>query len=159
MAIRRLALLLPLLSACAAAELRIGLEDGILAAHNAVRAEAGVPPLRWDAGLATEAGEWARRLAGTGRLTHSGTATGENLWIGTAGAFSVEGIIGSWTAERAAFRRAQRWDDDFPHVGHYTQMVWRGTTAVGCAVARGGGNDVLVCRYQPPGNRVGERPF
>jgi hypothetical protein len=41
-------------------------------------------------------------------------------------------------------------------VGHYTQMVWRTTTAVGGARATGGGNDVLVCRYSPPGNVIGE---
>lgn len=44
-------------------------------------------------------------------------------------------------------------------VGHYTQMIWRGTTAIGCATASNGTWDVLVCRYAPPGNMMGERPF
>ncbi|MDY7012856.1 MAG: CAP domain-containing protein [Cyanobacteriota bacterium] len=41
-----------------------------------------------------------------------------------------------------------RWFD----VGHYTQIVWRKTTQVGCGISQAGGNDILVCRYSPPGN-------
>jgi len=41
-------------------------------------------------------------------------------------------------------------------VGHYTQMIWKNTTAVGCAVATGGGMDPLVCRYSPSGNFIGQ---
>ena len=36
----------------------------VLAAHNAERAKAGLPPLVWDPVLAGQAGGWARRLAG-----------------------------------------------------------------------------------------------
>ena len=33
--------------------------------------------------------------------------------------------------------------------GHYTQMVWRNTHEVGCAVAQGGGRQVVVSRVRP----------
>ena len=42
---------------------------------------------------------------------------------------------------------------------HYTQMVWNGTTEVGCATDSGGGVDYLVCRYTPPGNIIGQTPY
>jgi hypothetical protein len=42
-------------------------------------------------------------------------------------------------------------------VGHYTQLIWPTTREVGCAVAKGQGNDVLVCRYAPAGNVLGEK--
>ncbi len=44
-------------------------------------------------------------------------------------------------------------------VGHFTQMIWRNTTKVGCAIASSHSDDILVCRYSPPGNREGETPF
>jgi hypothetical protein len=44
-------------------------------------------------------------------------------------------------------------------VGHYTQLVWRATTQVGCASASSEREDILVCRYAEAGNYRGERPF
>ena len=43
--------------------------------------------------------------------------------------------------------------------GYYTQIVWGDAREVGCAVARGGGREVWVCEYDPPGNWVGKRPY
>ena len=37
-------------------------------------------------------------------------------------------------------------------VGHFTQVVWKNSTKLGCAVA--GGN--VCCRYTPPGNYLGQ---
>lgn len=45
------------------------------------------------------------------------------------------------------------WSD----VGHYTQIIWPGTTHVGCGISSNRGNDFLVCRYSPPGNVMGQR--
>jgi hypothetical protein len=38
-------------------------------------------------------------------------------------------------------------------------MVWRTTKAIGCAMATTRDYDVLVCRYSPAGNLVGEAPY
>ncbi|CAJ0588254.1 unnamed protein product [Cylicocyclus nassatus] len=37
-------------------------------------------------------------------------------------------------------------------VGHYTQMVWQTTTAIGCAVQNCGAKTIVVCNYDPSGN-------
>ena len=47
----------------------------------------------------------------------------------------------------------------FEDVGHYTQLMWRDTGRVGCAVAAGEQYEILVCRYRTAGNVVGEEPF
>ncbi len=66
----------------------------ILAAHNAVRARAGVPPLSWDASLGNAAASYAVFLAVTNSFQHSDRnqrgGTGENLWMGTRGTYSYE---------------------------------------------------------------------
>jgi Cysteine-rich secretory protein family len=135
----------------------------LLAAHNLERAMARVPPMRWSSGLAAQATAYARLLAATGMFQHSNRGSrggvGENLWMGTSGAFSIEQMIGGWTSERRMFvpgtfpyvSRTRSWHD----VGHYTQMIWPTTTAVGCGIASARGNDVLVCRYGPAGNVMG----
>ena len=43
--------------------------------------------------------------------------------------------------------------------GHYTQVIWGKTRAVGCAVATDRRREVWVCNYDPPGNVIGYRPY
>ena len=156
----RLALLAPLLATPALAQ--DDFQTRVLAAHNAVRAEVGAPPLDWSPELAADAGAWAETLARKGRLQHDGQGQqGENLWMGTANAFSIEEMVGAWADERVDYRHGA-----FPNVadrgkvvGHYTQMVWRSTTEVGCATARTPAEEVLVCRYSPPGNWIGQTAY
>jgi len=136
----------------------------ILAAHNSVRAEAGVAPLAWDQALGNAAAAYATQLALTNRFQHSDRnarrGTGENLWMGTHWYFSYDAMVRGWASERSDFMpgifpavsRSGNWEN----VGHYTQMVWPTTTHVGCAVASNGRVDYLVCRYSPAGNIDGK---
>jgi len=139
----------------------------LLDEHNLERDRAGVPPLEWSERLAADAQAWADELSREGGLQHAPQnrtrGAGENLWMGSAGYFPPERMIDTFLEERSDFRpgtfpnvsRTGNWED----VGHYTQVVWRDTRQVGCAMARGAGNDFLVCRYWPAGNWIGERPF
>lgn len=142
-------------------------EQRVLAAQNRERAALGLPPMVWDAALAVSASQWAGTLARSGRFEHApfnpADPQGENLWAGTRGYFPVEAQVDAWLREKQHFvpgvfpnnSRTGRVQD----VGHYTQIVWRDTRRVGCAVATGAAEDVLVCRYAEPGNWRGERPF
>ncbi|WP_395395478.1 CAP domain-containing protein [Novosphingobium sp. BL-8A] len=136
-------------------------QDVVLAVHNRERAAVGSAPLRWSAELARDAGYWADRLAASGVFRHdsSNRAEGENLWMGTRGAYRIEEMVSGWASEKVPLRRMRSWQDDYHRVGHYTQMVWSGTTAVGCAVSKGGQFEYLVCRYDPPGNVWNESPY
>jgi hypothetical protein len=137
----------------------------VLAAHNGVRAQAGVAPLVWDPALGNSAAAYARQLAITNNFQHSDRrarrGVGENLWMGTRGAFAIERMVGDWASERSMFRagvfpavaRTGNWAD----VAHYTQIVWPTTTRVGCALASNARADYLVCHYSPAGNIDGRR--
>ena len=140
-------------------------ETRLLAAHNRERALVGVPALRWDPELARAAASYGPALAAAGRLIHSPRAgrptQSENLWMGPRGIYSPEQMVGYWAEEKTQFRPGLfpdisltgNWFD----VSHYTQMIWRGTTHVGCAVHAGGRSEYLICRYSPRGNRDGVR--
>ena len=137
-----------------------GTSARLLAAHNRERARLGVPRLVWSDKLSAQSQEWADSLVRRRAFEHSNRRTrggsGENLWMGTSGYYSAEDMIGSFLEEARDFRpglfpsvsRTGNWDD----VSHYTQLIWPTTQSVGCAIACGGGNEVLVCRYWPKGN-------
>lgn len=169
-----LALCLPVLSA-SAVETRSGRWNGVpadnrttfverlLALHNTERARIGAPPLTWDPLLAVHAQRWAEDLARRRAFEHSPNASrpgeGENLFMGTAGAWRIEEMIGGFIDEKRDFRRGTFPDvsksGQWERVAHYTQLIWRNTSRVGCALASNGENDFLACRYSPPGNVVG----
>lgn len=140
------------------------LQRAMLDAHNRARAYVEMPPLAWSPTLAADAMVYARELTRTRRFAHSPKATrpspqGENLWMGTRNAFAYSEMVATWVNERR-FYRPRAFPDisttgNWADVGHYTQIIWRTTTQVGCALASNEDEDYLVCRYAPPGNVYG----
>lgn len=136
----------------------------MVAAHNRIRASEGVRPALWDHQLAATADAYALELTRTGRLAHSSKESrngqGENLWMGTRGAFSFDRMVSDWGSEKRMFRSGRfpdvsttgRWED----VGHYTQIVWPTSDRVGCALRSSAAFDFLVCHYGEPGNVFGQ---
>lgn len=140
-------------------------------AHNDLRAKHCVPPLKKSLKLEAEARAWAMKLAKKEASGHDPdlNGIGENL-------ASASRTSASFTDDNEAHRRAaQDWYDEIqdykfdsarPHeesnggraVGHFTQLVWRNTTEVGCvnvAFRDGEWHSVqTVCRYAPGGNDV-----
>ncbi|RZU47877.1 cysteine-rich secretory family protein [Fluviicoccus keumensis] len=134
--------------------------DTIVAAHNQYRAEVSVPPLSWSPEVAASAQAWAEDMASSGKFRHSGSRYGENIWAGTANAYSLNDMVKSWGDEKADFEYGTRTNSrNGGVVGHYTQIIWRNSTQVGCGLASGGGTDYFVCQYNPPGNYIGQQPY
>lgn len=130
----------------------------MLAAHNAVRARVGVPPLTWSPKLAAIASDWAERLVRRKTLIHrTGSGYGENLYAIGGSSETPAGVVEAWAAEAKDFdiesNRCRR------VCGHYTQIVWKDTREVGCGVARMRGTEVWVCNYSPAGNWIGKKPY
>lgn len=147
------------------AALNAALASHVTRPQNAERQLYGLPALSWDQGLAAEAAGYAAELASTGKWAHSPperrVGEGENLWMGTRGAFTPEEMVAGWISEKSLFHPGT-----FPNVsssgswhevGHYTQIIWPDTVRVGCAVRSSASYDYLVCRYKNPGNVIGER--
>ncbi len=139
---------------------------GITAAHNAVRCRVAPPgggalaPLFWSAPLASEAQRYADQLASRGcELQHSQTSHGENLFAGSGRNAPAE-VVARWAGEQRCFQYAS-----FPGCctctcGHYTQLVWAGTSRLGCGrAACANGSEVWVCNYDPAGNFVNTMPY
>lgn len=122
-----------------------------LAAHNSLRAQHGVPPLAWSADLAAS----SKAVADQCVFEHSSTGNGENLAQGTTGSYSPASFVKDWYNEIASYDFAQGTSTG-GEIGHFTQVVWKSTTQVGCALAQCSGNDLLVCQYAPAGNVDGQ---
>lgn len=129
----------------------------IVAAHNSVRADHGVPPLRWSDEVAEYAQKWANALIANGEFKHSSPRYGENLFEISGGSTTAYDVVSAWAAERKNYN--YRKNTCSGTCGHYTQVVWRDTHLLGCGMARDRRREVWVCDYEPHGNIVGERPY
>jgi hypothetical protein len=147
--------------------------NSILAVHNSERAAVGVPPLVWSDSLAAGAQAWAEHVSQTGVVGHSTCCGafrdyGENI----AGFYWDQGPTAPGTGTSLFVDEKKNYHGQpveetggAPDAtyGHYTQMVWRSTTQVGCGTAPPGAGglpySILVCRYIPPGNIFGQVPY
>lgn len=128
--------------------------SSILAEHNAKRSlHKNTGSLNWSDELATYAQNYADNYDCSGSLTHSGGPYGENLALGYSGS---SGAVNAWYDEIS--------DYDFTNPGfssnsgHFTQLVWKGTSEVGCGIksCNNEWHDYIICSYNSPGNVGGE---
>jgi pathogenesis-related protein 1 len=126
--------------------------------HNAIRVKLHETPLVWSDQLADAARHWAETLINSHSLRHDGDHThGQNIFAISRGSASVPFVLHAWVEEVSSYDYARNTCSSM--CGHYTQLVWRDTREVGCAVARRRGREIWVCDYSPPGNVVGQRPY
>lgn len=145
-----------------------------LDAHNKVRRAHGLSDLTWSASLASYAQEWANHLASTNnchmRHRPSGSPHGENLWWASPRRWSnglrelqeidIQRVVKDWADEKQFYNYQNNSCKRGEQCGHYTQIVWKETTQVGCAYQQCGDlSQLWVCNYNPPGNYIGERPY
>ncbi|KAG9049614.1 hypothetical protein FS837_009704 [Tulasnella sp. UAMH 9824] len=126
-----------------------------LSLHNSIRSKHAAPALQWSNDLAAA----AKSLADTCVFEHSGGPYGENIAAGTGSAYDVPAAMKGWTDEIEDYSASN------PVPSHYTQIVWKSTKLVGCALAPSctgifdadyGPAKFFVCEYFPAGNVIGQ---
>jgi len=166
---------------------------GITAAHNAVRAlvqtQPPLAPLVWNQTIADYAQQWATTLATSmcANPQHRTAAEleakdyGENLAAFGASGTRNGGTVSTaadavteWASEKACWtfgtiQGTEKCDKvcytslNSDGCGHYTQVVWRTSTELGCGVAtcKNGAltEDIWICNYAPAGNFIGRAPY
>jgi uncharacterized protein YkwD len=143
-------------------------QNAMVARHNYWRAKHGVPPLKLDAKLNSDAQAWANTLASTQQFKHAGVAgQGENLYLSASTSTTLPAItIEANKAVDAWYNEIKDYKYSNPGfsmaTGHFTQVVWKSTTTLGCGIASGKyqtyNGRYVVCRYTPPGNYTGQFP-
>jgi len=137
------------------------MKEVILTKSNAYRAKHHAGALTWDTTLQGVAEGWAQHMASTEKFEHSSSAAdagyGENLYYASG-----------WPEKKVPGLAVDKWyneikDYDFNNAkfshntGHFTQLVWKDTTHVGCGYAKSeGGKMYICCNYNPAGNWQGE---
>jgi uncharacterized protein YkwD len=138
--------------------------------HNQKRAEVGNGNVSWSTQIAQYAQQRADQIARTKQLAHlpqGQNPYGENLASGgsTGGGvvFTVINACDGWYSEKAKMpRNARTMTIDLFNkgVGHYTQMVWKGSTQIGAGISQYQQGaftmTVVVCCYNPPGNVINQ---
>jgi len=128
-------------------------------AHNAARAAVGVGKITWDPKVAAYANDYANKRKGDCNLQHSGGPYGENLAKGT-GSFTGVAAVRLWVNEKADYNYNSNSCAPGKVCGHYTQVVWRDSTRLGCARVQCNNKwFFVICNYDPPGNIIGRRPY
>ncbi|QLL33848.1 hypothetical protein HG536_0F01730 [Torulaspora globosa] len=125
----------------------------ILNAHNSKRSlHKDTPSLSWSDKLASYAQDYADKYDCSGTLTHSGGPYGENLALG----YDVTGSVDAW------YNEIKSYDYNNPSfsssTGHFTQVVWKSTTQVGCGIKQcnNAWGSYVICSYNPAGNMIGD---
>ncbi|MCA2979961.1 MAG: hypothetical protein INH41_31585 [Myxococcaceae bacterium] len=92
---------------------------------------------------------------------------GENLYAAAQDS-RPSVIVKAWDDEKTDYTYSTNTCRAGAVCGHYTQVVWRSSTKLGCATARCTVNSpfrgfpiwfLTACNYSPPGNYVGQRPY
>ena len=138
--------------------------------HNQKRAEVGNGNVSWSTQIAQYAQQRADQIARTKQLAHlpqGQNPYGENLASGgsTGGGvvYTVINACDGWYSEKAKMPRNARtmtFDLFNKGVGHYTQVVWKGSTQIGAGISQYQQGaftmTVVVCCYNPPGNVINQ---
>jgi len=123
-------------------------------AHNKYRCMHGIPYLTWNPTIAANSQAWGDQTGGGMQHSSDGyrenvagfSHLGENLAWASPVAFTPAQAVKYWYSEIESTNGGRV--SGFGEAGHYSQVVWKATTDVGCGTTAG----LNVCEYGPAGN-------
>ncbi|CEJ80022.1 hypothetical protein VHEMI00229 [[Torrubiella] hemipterigena] len=121
--------------------------------HSWYRKQHSASEVIWSDEVASAAQDWANQCS----MSHKGNNKyGENLAWGSLKNWAHPQNM--WGSERTKYNWA---NPGFSGAtGHFTQMVWKKSTHLGCGVKKcSNTNTYVVCQYDPKGNIMGGSNF
>jgi pathogenesis-related protein 1 len=151
--------------------------QAVLDVHNEARGKVCLGKLEWDEAAAAAAQQYIDNRGGQCPSDHSSQSSrdasyksfggvcadpafkycstamlGENIASGSIGYYSAAELATLWVDEKSDFA-CGKLPSFQSNSGHYSQIVWSGTTKVGCGIRDcPDGFTTLLCNYYPPGN-------
>ncbi len=148
------------------------LRNTALSKHNGYRTTHKSPNMVIDNNVNTTAQSWAQYLADNKLFQHSDSTqrngAGENLYVYYTTATSITPDVLADKAVTSWYNEVSSYDYNNPvfssATGHFTQVVWKNSTNLGCGAAQGtkvmNGTNFnafyVVCQYSPAGNVQGQ---
>jgi len=153
--------------------------DQFVTAHNNARSgplnpapNPALPPVTWDSVLADSAYGYLSQCPGgnVSLAPHNANRTpdyaalggtgyvGENIYA-SSGSATPEAAVNSWMSEASTYDYAA---NNINAAGHYTQIVWRNTVRIGCAIVNCSNykyDSTVLCDYSPGGNSGSQKPY
>lgn len=153
--------------------------DQFVSAHNQARSgpltpppAPPLPPVAWDPMLADTAYNYLSRCVSNDHalIDHNANRTtdyaarggsgyvGENIF-GSTGSSTPAAALTTWMSEASQFDYAT---SPIGTAGHYTQVVWRASVRIGCAIVDCPSvtyHSVVLCDYSPGGNIINQKPY
>jgi pathogenesis-related protein 1 len=153
--------------------------DEFVTAHNQARSgtlnpppSPALPPVSWDPILADSAYNYLVKCksSGTTMVDHNANRSsdyvalggsgyvGENIYAMQGAAAKPTDAVDLWMSEASSYDYATNTGD----AGHYTQVVWRDSVHIGCAIVTCSAmkySNTILCDYSPGGNMNGKKPY
>jgi hypothetical protein len=132
-----------------------------------------LPPVSWDYLLADSAYNYTAKCMGSGGLlSHNANRStdyqalggtdsyvGENIYGTSGNTTTPADAVNAWMSEASSYDYNA---NNITAAGHYTQVVWRASVRIGCAIVNCPAltyHESVLCDYAPGGNITNQKPY
>jgi len=130
----------------------------ILSEHNFYRNVVGSSNLQWSDDLEFKAVEIVNQIVNNPIFYSYNLSYGMNIYRSVEKPSPAD-IVRKWADEQKYYTGESITKKNLMIFQHYTQIIWKQTISVGCAMNKTkGGTYIVICVYNPKGNSIGQKP-